>query len=112
YNEMINNQTITKSFSPFTKLGEQKKNSSSFEPLLNLSPKEFLSQFLENYLFAVLYYVFYQSFIAENYQRLSHLNGAISKLEKKCVKLTHQMNRLRQEEITEEIEGILTQTMA
>ncbi|MBY0293445.1 MAG: F0F1 ATP synthase subunit gamma, partial [Alphaproteobacteria bacterium] len=25
YNEMINNQTITKSFSPFTKLGEQKK---------------------------------------------------------------------------------------
>lgn len=112
YNKMIDNHIITKSFSPFTTVREQKGKSSTFAPLLNLSPEEFLSQFLENYLFAVLYDIFYQSLIAENYQRLSHLNGAISKLEKKCLKLTHQMNTLRQEEITEEIEVILTQTMA
>lgn len=111
YNKMIDNHIITKSFSPFTTVREQKEKSSTFAPLLNLSPEEFLSQFLENYLFAVLYDIFYQSLIAENYQRLSHLNGAISKLEKKCLKLSHQMNTLRQEEITEEIEVILTQTM-
>lgn len=111
YNEMSDNQLLTKSFSPFTKLREQQKKSLAFEPLLNLSPDDFLSQFLENYLFAVLYHIFYQSFIAENYQRLSHLNGAISQLEKKCIKLSHKMNQLRQEEITEEIEIILTQTM-
>lgn len=111
YNEMIDNQTLTRSFSPLIKLREQQKKSLAFEPLLNVSSEDFLSQFLENYLFAVLYHIFYQSLLAENYQRLSHLNGAISKLEKKCIKLTHQMNQLRQEEITEEIEVILTQTM-
>lgn len=112
YNEMEGNQQMVKNFSPFASLFEEKKQPSSFEPLLNLSPKEFFSQFLENYLFAVFYHIFYGSLIAENYQRLTHLNGAISKLEKKTVKLTHQMNLVRQEEITEEIEVILTQAMS
>ena len=111
YNEMIDNQITVKSYSPLTSLLEQRKERSSFELLLNLSPEECFSQFLENYLFAVLYHIFYGSLIAENYQRLTHLNGAISKLEKKTIKLNHQMNLIRQEEITEEIEVILTQTM-
>jgi len=41
----------------------------SCPPLLNLSPREFLLELTDHYLFAALYEILYASFMAENYQR-------------------------------------------
>lgn len=107
YNEIDGNLIQSTLLSPFIKLKGEKTKTVGFAPYLNLSPKEFLSQFLEQYLFAILHNTFYQSLMAENHQRLQHMDGAITRLEKKCTQLTNQLNILRQEEITEEIEVIL-----
>ena len=79
----------------------------AFPPLLNLAPFDFFSQLTDQYLFAVLHEVFYQSLMAENRQRLEHMDNALRKLDKDMARLRQQHNRLRQEEIIEEIEVIL-----
>ena len=79
----------------------------AFPPLLNIHPFEFFSQLTEQYLYAVLHEVFYQSLMAENRQRLEHMDNALRKLDKDMTRLRQQHNRLRQEEIIEEIEVIL-----
>jgi F-type H+-transporting ATPase subunit gamma len=76
-------------------------------PILNLSPETFLFEFINHYLFSLLYLIFYKSFMAENYQRLRHLDNALGRLENKIIYLTHHMNLLRQEEITQEIQVIM-----
>ena len=40
-------------------------------------PKGALSQLFEQYLFSVLYRAFYLSFLAENRERLRHMDGAL-----------------------------------
>lgn len=79
----------------------------AYPPLLNLAPFDFFSQLTDQYLFAVLHEVFYQSLMAENRQRLEHMDNALRKLDKDMARLRQQHNRLRQEEIVEEIEVIL-----
>jgi len=76
-------------------------------PLLNLSPEAFFAELLDHYLFAALYEMFYASLTAENHRRVQHLEGAIRRLDEETDRLALKRNKLRQEEITEEIEVIL-----
>lgn len=76
-------------------------------PLLNLSPQEFLTELSDHYLFAVLNEMIYTSLMAENQQRVSHLEGAIKHLDEETLDMSRRCNALRQEEIIEEIEVIL-----
>lgn len=79
----------------------------SHPPQLNLQPKEFLSQLTDQYLYAVLHEVFYSALMVENRMRQAHMDKAIRRLEKDAAVLRVRHNRLRQEEITEEIEIIM-----
>lgn len=76
-------------------------------PILNLSPKKFLVELTDHYLFAALHEMLYTSLMVENHHRVMHLEGAVKHLDNKSVELTRQSNTLRQEEIIEEIEVIL-----
>jgi F-type H+-transporting ATPase subunit gamma len=78
-----------------------------FPPLLYLEPEKFLLGLTEQYLYAVLHAVLYQSLAAENEQRIRHLDGAIHHLEERAAELQRRIRGLRQEEIIEEIEVIL-----
>ena len=78
-----------------------------FPPLLYLPPAQIYPLLLEQNLFAMLYGIFYLSFMAENRERLRHMEGALGKIEKDWSRMTLRANALRQEEITEELEVIL-----
>jgi F-type H+-transporting ATPase subunit gamma len=76
-------------------------------PDLNLSPREFLVELIDHYLFATLHEMLYTSLMTENRQRVTHLERAVKHLDDESADLTRQCNALRQEEIIEEIEVIL-----
>jgi F-type H+-transporting ATPase subunit gamma len=76
-------------------------------PVLNQSPREFLAELMDHYLFAALHEMLYTSLNAENHQRVAHLQGAVKHLDDESAELARQCNALRQEEIIEEIEVIL-----
>ena len=76
-------------------------------PVLNLPAAAFLAELIDQYLFAALHEIMYVSLMAENIQRVRHLEGAVQHLDDKSAKLLHKSNALRQEEIIEEIEVIL-----
>ena len=78
-----------------------------FPPLLNLAPSDLRPQLFEQYLFALFYGIFYQSFMAENHERLRHMDGALNKLREDEERLRRRSNSLRQETITEELEVIM-----
>lgn len=78
-----------------------------FPPLLNLAPSDLRPQIFEQYLFALFYGFFYRSFMAENHERLRHMDGALNKLREDEERLRRLSNSLRQETITEELEIIM-----
>ena len=78
-----------------------------YPPVLNLPPAAFFTELVDRYLFAALHEIMYVSLMAENVQRVQHLEGVSQHLEEKSETLLHQSNALRQEEIIEEIEVIL-----
>ena len=77
------------------------------EPLLNLSPRRFLLELGEQYLFSALHAVLFESLLAENERRVQHLDGAVRHLEQQVEGIRLRVQALRQEEIIEEIEVIL-----
>jgi F-type H+-transporting ATPase subunit gamma len=79
----------------------------SYAPLLTLAPSDFLAKLTEHYLYAALHEAFYSSIMVENRYRLDHMDNAIRQLDKRMSEFMLQSNRLRQEEITEEIEIIM-----
>ncbi|CAA9891555.1 ATP synthase gamma subunit [Candidatus Methylobacter favarea] len=79
----------------------------AYPPILNLEAAEFYTDLISYYLFAALHEVFYISLMAENNNRLRHLEGAIMHLDDETVNLHRKLQIYRQEEITEEIEVIL-----
>ena len=79
----------------------------AYPPRLNLEPLHFLEQLGEHYLFAALHELFYSALLAENQRRIQHMEGALGRLEERSTHLVRDRNRLRQEEITEEIEVIM-----
>jgi F-type H+-transporting ATPase subunit gamma len=78
-----------------------------FPPQLYLLPQQFLSDLIQQYLFAQLYSALSASLLAENEFRVAHLEGAIRHLDERSVELGRLRRSLRQEEIIEEIEVIL-----
>ena len=76
-------------------------------PKLNLDPARFLLELVDQYLFATLHEMLFVSMMAENLQRMQHLEGAVRYLDQNLESLQRRGNQLRQEEITEEIEVIL-----
>ncbi|BCB26884.1 hypothetical protein SKTS_17700 [Sulfurimicrobium lacus] len=79
----------------------------SHAPLLTLAPDDFLAKLTDHYLYAALHEAFYSSLMVENQQRLEHMDKAIRQLDKRVTECALHINRLRQEEITEEIETIM-----
>lgn len=79
----------------------------SAPPLLQLSPEHFYAEFLQHYLYLALAKLFTLSLLAENHQRVQHLDGAVRRLDERLAILGSHARTLRQEEITEEIETIL-----
>lgn len=79
----------------------------SHPPVLNLDPFTFVTELIDQYLYAVLHEVFYSSLMAENLRRFEHMDQAIQRLEQQTTELALKRNSLRQEEITEEIEVIM-----
>lgn len=76
-------------------------------PLLHLPPSQFLIELTEHYLFAALHAMLYTSLMAENLDRMTHLESAVSHLDDKSEELARRCSAMRQEEIIEEIEVIL-----
>lgn len=91
---------------PFQQLPSRDRGLSG-PPQLNLSPAQFLLSLVDQYLFATLHEILYVSLMAENLQRMQHLEGAVRYLDQSLDFLRRRGNQLRQEEITEEIEVIL-----
>ena len=79
----------------------------SHPPILQLSPAKFLIELTEQYLLAAMHAMLYTSLMAENHNRVTHLEGAVKHLDNKSDELARQCSALRQEEIIEEIEVIL-----
>jgi F-type H+-transporting ATPase subunit gamma len=78
-----------------------------FPPHTNLKPPDLLIGIMNHYLYAVLHEILYSAMLAENQQRLAHMDRAMRHLDERIAQLKLRYNRLRQEEITEEIEVIL-----
>lgn len=101
-NQLINQQLLP----PFQNLLHQQPRE-SHAPELNLEPRKFLLDLSYHYLFVVLFEILYTSLMAENCQRVAHLEAAVQHLDEQSEKLHRQGSVLRQEEIIEEIEVIL-----
>lgn len=78
-----------------------------YPPELLITPEAFLLGLTDHYLYAILNEVLYSSLMAENRQRLTHMERALQRLDEEKDKLRLVYNIRRQEEITEEIETIL-----
>ena len=76
-------------------------------PRINLPPAELLSELSERYLVLRLQDLLYGSLLVENEYRLRHMDAAIRRLDENSMGLRSKRNRLRQEEITEEIEILM-----
>jgi F-type H+-transporting ATPase subunit gamma len=74
---------------------------------LQLTPQDFFRAMAEHYLYAVLHAIFYESLLEESRQRLEHMQRARDQLGENLGDLERRQRKLRQEEITEEIELIL-----
>jgi F-type H+-transporting ATPase subunit gamma len=107
HNRYSNEGTSVEITCPFEFLGEKAHTAFNFPPLLNLTTSELRPQLFEQYLFALFYGIFYLSFMAENHERLRHMDGALNKLGQDEQRLRELSNSIRQETITEELEIIM-----
>lgn len=83
-----------------------------YAPRLTLAPRQLFRALADEYLYALLHAVYYDSLLAENQQRLEHMDRALRKLDERLDALDRRKNRLRQEAIIEDIEVILLATLA
>jgi len=105
-----NDEIVTKTLlPPFGNL-PSKQTDHQDPPLLNLQPEDFMIELADQHLFAALHEILYTSLMAENQQRVMHLESAVGHLDEELSELDRQINILRQEEITEEIEVLLLST--
>ncbi len=107
HNSYNNQGTRVEVKCPFEFSAETAATHFQFAPLLNMAPSELRPQLFEQYLFGLFYGIFYLSFMAENHERLRHMDGALNKLREDEQRLRLLSNSLRQEAITEEIEVIM-----
>ncbi len=81
-------------------------------PELNLPAETFVREFVDHYLDAALHSIFATSLLSENRARLAHMTVAIDRLDENVSTFARRIHRLRQEEITREVEIILLSTEA
>ena len=108
--DQIGHSIITQPVLPPFQTTQTQYQSTPYPPQLYLSPPQFLSDLIQQYLFAHLYSGLSASLLAENEYRVAHLQGAIRHLDERSVELGRLRRSLRQEEIIEEIEVILLNT--
>lgn len=84
----------------------------AYPPQLLLAPPRVFRALADEYLSALLHEVYYDSLLAENQQRLEHMERALRKLDERLETLGRLKNQLRQEAIIEDIEVILLATLA
>jgi len=80
----------------------------TFPPITDMPPEEILSGLVVEYLYSNLYSAYLESFLSENGVRLMNMNNASRSIERTIGELEIEKNYFRQEEITSEIEEILT----
>lgn len=97
---------------PLLPIAPQKAPTFTQAPSLQLPPPAFFAELLDQYLLATLYGLLYESLVAENRQRLSHMDNALDRLDETLAHMAIKRNALRQEKIVEEIEVILSSEMA
>ncbi len=107
HNRYTGSAASVETTSPFELRKTDTAKEFQFPPLLNVAPSDLRPQLFEQYLFALFYGIFYQSFMAENHERLRHMDGALNKLREDEERLRRMSNSLRQETITEELEIIM-----
>lgn len=76
-------------------------------PTLNIAPDAFIRQFIDQYVDARLHDAFASSLLAENHARLQHMTAAIGRIDDGLGALQRKSRRLRQQEITQEVETLL-----
>lgn len=111
YHDAGHHVTSQQVLPPFQKL-LQRQQHEPYAPELNLEPRIFFLDLSYHYLFIVLYEVLYSSLMAECRQRVEHLEASGERMEEQSEALQRQANVLRQEEIIEEIEVILLNTVS
>ncbi len=79
-------------------------------PLLYVTPQKLYGQVLDQYLYAAFQEIFSTALVVENQRRFAHMTTALRRLEERVEQAQQQLNRARQEEITQEIEVLLTGT--
>jgi len=99
-------EIVAVEFTPF-RTGAEGPPPAGYPPLLNVSAAKLLPALAEQYLFAALHGVAYDSLMAENTRRLQQMEEAVKRLDARTEELKLRRNVLRQEEITEEIEVIM-----
>jgi F-type H+-transporting ATPase subunit gamma len=107
YHDGIENSIATQQLLPPFQPCLRTPSQYSIEPMLTLAPQDLLLELTDHYLFAALNEILYTSLMAENHQRVTHLEGAVTHLDEEGEEMQRRSNALRQEEITEEIEVIL-----
>ena len=107
YHDLEQEQVVVRELLPPFLNGPTSGTTASYPPELNLEPPTFLLELVDHYLYAVLHEILYVSLMAENHQRMQHLDGAVRYLDEHMETLRRKANQQRQEEITEEIEVIL-----
>jgi F-type H+-transporting ATPase subunit gamma len=112
YNGESQNLIQTKIIKPLEEFKTEKILRFSYPLYLQIPNDVFLFDLLEQYFFAFLHLVFYQSFQAENRERFRHLEAAIERLKDQKSNLIRRLNSLRQEQITEELQVIMLSARA
>ena len=86
----------------------KRKKLFSFPPVVDMDPSQILSHLIIEYLFAGIYRAYIESFLSENGVRLMNMNNASKSIERNIKKLDVEKNYYRQEEITDEIQEIIS----
>jgi len=79
-----------------------------YPPVVDIDPTKILSHLIIEYLFSGIYRAYLESFLSENGVRLMNMNNASKSIEKNIQKLEVEKNYYRQEEITDEIQEIIS----
>lgn len=106
HNEHSNGVVTERLLPPFQPLSNHPCHHAN-PPLLQLPADEVILSMSHHYLYAALFHILYSSLMAESHRRVTHLEGAVQHLDEREAALVAEANRLRQEEIIEEIEIIL-----
>jgi F-type H+-transporting ATPase subunit gamma len=107
HNSLVGSHIQTHVTDPLLRQQKAPRLKPKYPPWITVPPKDLYAQLFEHYLFAIFYRVLYQSFLAENHERLRHMDGALIALQKKFDDLRLKHNMLRQEAITEELELLM-----